>query len=126
VLTRDDHLLAYLDLSRRADVKAVFDLTGVWWQSGGLYYLHQDVPIYFRANLAKVANRDFQLSASHVIVRASDAAIPGFRVASRHHDIAVLEQISPPSGYRRLESATRQPRQLGIDGYFVPQVHPAF
>jgi hypothetical protein len=48
VFKRDGKLLATLELSRRHDVSAVLDLTGVWWQSSGFYYLHRNVLIICR------------------------------------------------------------------------------
>ena len=115
VFARDGHLLAQLQLSRRSDVKAVFDFTGPWWKSGGFYYLHQDVPVYFPEQLGQLAKPDFRLYASHLIVNAGAAGIPGFRVASLNNGFAILEQISPPLVYRRLPGATREPPQPGVD-----------
>ena len=126
VLNRDDHLNAWLDLSRRSDVKAVLDLTGPAWKSGGYYYLHHDVPVYFPQVLGQLPRSDLRLFVSHIIVSAPDASIPGFRVESLHHDIAVLAQVSPPPAYRRLETHTREMPVPAIDGRFSPSIHAAF
>jgi GPI mannosyltransferase 3 len=126
VLNRDDHLNAWLDLSRRNDVKAVLDLTGPAWKSGGYYYLHRDVPVYFSQVLGQLPKSDLRLFVSHIIVAAPAASIPGFRVESVHRDIAVLAQISPPANYRRLQTNTREMPVPAIDGRFSPSVHAAF
>ena len=76
VFARDGHLRASMELSRRSDVKAVFDLTGPWVNSGGFYYLHQDVPVYFPEQLRQVAKTDFHFYASHIIVGAGATEIP--------------------------------------------------
>ena len=126
VLNRDDHLNAWLDLSQRSDVKAVLDLTGPYWASGGYYYLHHDVPVYFPQVLGQLPRSDLRLFVSHIIVSVPAASIPGFRVQSLHHDIAVLEQISPPPAYRRLETNTREIPLPAINGRFSPRIRAAF
>ena len=126
VLNRDDHLTAWLDLSRQTDVKAVLDLTGPAWKSGGYYYLHRDVPVYFSQVLGQLPKSDLRLFVSHIIVSEPAASIPGFRVESIHHDIAVLAQVSPPASYRRLETNTREMPVPAIDGRFSPRVRVAF
>lgn len=44
LLSRDDMLLAYLFLSKQADLAAVLNTSRAWWATGGYYYLHHDVP----------------------------------------------------------------------------------
>jgi hypothetical protein len=126
VLKRDDHLNAWLDLSRRNDVKAVLDLTGPYWASGGYYYLHHDVPVYFPQVLGQLPRSDLRLFVSHIIVSAPDASIPGFRIESLHHGVAVLAQVSPPPAYRRLETYTREMPLRALDGRFTPRFRAAF
>jgi hypothetical protein len=126
VLKRDDHLNAWLDLSRRNDVKAVLDLTGPYWASGGYYYLHHDVPVYFPQVLGQLPRSDLRLFVSHIIVSAPDASIPGFRIESLHHGVAVLAQVSPPPAYRRLETYTREMPLRALDGRFTPRIRAAF
>ena len=55
VFRQDDRLLAALDLARRSDVAAVLDLATPWYLSGGFYYLHHDVPVYFKPQLDALA-----------------------------------------------------------------------
>jgi len=126
LLARDDRLLAAWDLSRRSDVSAVLDLTGRWWDSGGYSYMHKDVPLYFWNDLIPVSKENFHLFASHLIVRGAEPAIPGFRTVSRHHDIAVLEQISPRKSYQALPGNTRDLIQPGVDDRFKPLVYRDF
>lgn len=126
VLNRDDHLNAWLDLSRQNDVKAILDLTGPAWKSGGYYYLHRDVPVYFSQVLGQLPKSDLRLYVSHIIISARAPSIPGFRVESIHHDVAVLAQITPPVSYRRLETNAREMPVPAIDGRFSPSVHAAF
>ncbi len=122
VFARDDHLLAVLDLSKREDVRAVIDLTGSWSKSGGFYYLHRDVPLYFAKDLSGKPVNDYRRLASHIIVGGAHPAFPGFRIIARYHDVAVFGQISPPTGYQAAPPKLREPRQKGVDGRIVPQV----
>jgi GPI mannosyltransferase 3 len=119
VFNRDDHLVAILDLSRQNDVKAVLDLTGAWYKSGGFYYLHRDVP-YFDVNMVKDP-ADYHLFASHIIAPKARGTVPGYIIAATYGDVEVLKQTSPPSQYRRIENY-RDPPWPGIDDRFVPRV----
>jgi hypothetical protein len=122
VFARDDHLLAELDLSKRENVRAVIDLTEPWWKSGGFYYLHHDVPMYFAEDLLLQTVDDYRRLASHVILRGTAPAIPGFRIVARYHDVAVLEQISPPPSYQAPSPFLREPLQKGATGRVDPHV----
>jgi hypothetical protein len=126
VLKRDNRLLATLELSRRTDVSAVLDLTGNWWGSGGFYYLHRNVPYYFREQIEGLPATDIRGLVSHVLVPVGEQDIPGFRVATTYSTVVILEQVSPPSGYRRLASDGREPRQPGVDDRLTPIVRPRF
>ena len=46
-LSRTDDLDAYVLLSDAPGVTGVYDESVDWWYSGGYYYLHKDVPLYF-------------------------------------------------------------------------------
>jgi GPI mannosyltransferase 3 len=122
VFARDDRLLATVELSRRHDVAAVLDLTGFWSRSGGYYYLHQNVPLYFQQQIEAVPMSAVRSLVSHVIVPVTQAAIPGFRLSTRYRSVAILEQVSPPPAYRRLKRDAREPRQSGLDDRLDPGV----
>jgi GPI mannosyltransferase 3 len=124
VFARDDRLLATLDLSRRHDVAAVLDLTGFWSRSGGYYYLHQDVPLYFQQQIAAVPITAVRSLVSHVIVPVTQAAIPGFRLSTHYRTVAILEQVVPPPAYRRLERDGREPPQTGLGDEPESEVRP--
>jgi phosphatidylinositol glycan class B len=126
VLKRDDRLLATLDLSRRSDVVAVLDLSGPWWRSGAFYYLHHDVPYYFKEQIDGLPDTDIRLLASHVLVPATQSVLPGFRVSARYGNITVLEQATPPAVYHRMQKDGREPQRPGIDDRFTPTVQPRF
>lgn len=124
VYKRDDRLLATLEISRHADVAAVLDLTGEWPHAGGFYYLHRNVPYYFREQVDGLPATDYRTLASHVLVPAGQQDIPGFRVAKTYRSVAILEQISPPDGYRRLAKDGREPRLGPVDDRLTPIVRP--
>jgi len=44
---RDPALAAYVFVHDEANLRAVFDATNFWFFSGGFYYLHREVPLYF-------------------------------------------------------------------------------
>jgi hypothetical protein len=124
VFANDDRLVATLDLSRRSNVAAVLDLTGHWAHSGGFYYLHHDVPLYFQQQINAVPIADMHLLVSHVLVPAIRTVIPGFRVSARYGSVAILEQVAPPPAYRPLATDVREPRQPGLDQDLGSELQP--
>jgi hypothetical protein len=124
VFSRDDRLLATLDLSRRSDVAAVLDLSGFWFRSGGCYFLHHDVPLYFEPQITAEPLSAVRSLVSHVLVPVTHATIPGFRVSARYGSIAILEQVAPPPLYRRLAADGREPREPGLEGGSAPRPQP--
>ena len=126
VLKQDDRLLASLDLSRRRDLVAVLDLSGPWWFSGGFFYLHRDVPYYFKDQFkGGLPITEIRSLASHLLVRTTQSDFAGFRVSAHYGSIAILDQVSPPPFYRRLLRDGREPIELGIDDRLTPQVRPS-
>jgi GPI mannosyltransferase 3 len=124
VFRQDDYLLAALDLSRRNDVVAVLDLVTPWHDSGGFYYLHHDVPYYFKSELDLLPGVEPRQLASHVLVGASTPDLPGFRVLADHRGARILEQVSPPAAYLTPRRDTRTPFQGGVDDRFTPDGRP--
>lgn len=124
VFTHDDRLVATLDLSRRSDVAAVLDLTGHWSHSGGFYYLHEDVPLYFQEDTRAVPMSAVRSLVSHVLVPVTEAVLPGFRVSTRYRTVAIMEQVSPPPLYRRLAKDDRAPHQPGLEEEFGAELQP--
>lgn len=114
VFARDDRLVATLELSRRSNVSAVLDLTGHWSHSGGFYYLHQNVPLYFQDQIKGVRFSDLRFLVSHILVPQTRTNIPGFRLSARYRTVVILEQEASPPAYRRLEKDGREPDQAGL------------
>ncbi len=50
IFYRDPHLQSYRYLHDSENLRAVFDASDMWFRSGGFYYLHRDVPLYYRIN----------------------------------------------------------------------------
>jgi hypothetical protein len=120
VLRRDDRLTAALDLSRRSDVAAVLDLATPWYLSGGFYYLHHNVPVYFKPQLEALPGVAPRELASHVVVGVSAPDVPGFRLLADHGSVRILEQVSPPPTYLAPGKDGREPLQHGVDDRFTP------
>lgn len=124
VFARNDRLVATLDLSRRHDVVAVLDLTGIWSHSGGFYYLHENVPLYFLPQVESLPTTALRSLVSHVMVPATYPTIPGFRLSTHYRTVAILEQVSPPPVYRHLDRDGRAPPQAGLDDKLASAVAP--
>jgi GPI mannosyltransferase 3 len=124
VFERDDRLLAALDLSRRDGISAVLDLSGEWTASGGFYYLHRNVPFYFGEQVDGLPATDIRKIVSHVVAPAEQTDIPGFRLAASYGEVAILEQVSPPSAYRQLAKDGREPREPRVEDRLRPAIPP--
>jgi phosphatidylinositol glycan class B len=124
VFRQDDRLLAALDLAQRSDVAAVLDLATPWYLCGGFYYLHHDVPVYFKPQLDALPGVEPRQLASHVLVDASAPDLPGFRQLAAHGTVRILEQVSPPAVYLTPGTDGREPMQGGVDDRFGPSGRP--
>ncbi len=91
VSSREPVRLAVIDLSRRSNVVAVANTAHAWWSSGGYYYLHLPVPIYYASDLERLGLTAEQV-VSHIVCDASAAPSPGFRVVARHGPIEIRER----------------------------------
>jgi hypothetical protein len=126
VMRRDDRLLASLELSQRKDVAALLDLTGHWTQSGAYYYLHRNVPYYFRPNVSEVPASEYRFIASHILVAEPTTLPVGFHILARYGSVAILGQAEPPETYRKLEKDGSKPQQEGVDDRLAPTVRARY
>ena len=60
----------------------MLDLSHDWWGSGGYYYLHKDIPLYFayHESIGILDASNLRRSVSPIITRADEADIPGFAI----------------------------------------------
>ena len=116
-------LKAYLLLSKEPDLFAVLNTFSSWWsKTGGYYYLHRDVPIYFPQHLDFVRKGKLRLYVSHIVCRFNDKGIPGFSPIARIGELEIRKQIYPPAQYRSLNIDTFNVPKEGIDDKYKPTV----
>jgi GPI mannosyltransferase 3 len=115
-MTRDESLSAYLFLHDEHDLAAVHLENLSWDTSGGFYYLHRDVPIYYQGQLARIAPEDYRMIVSHILCRHDSPAVPGFFPVYRTGDLEIRKVAIPPHHYR----------SLNLDRYNVPGIDAAF
>jgi phosphatidylinositol glycan class B len=91
LLYSDSHLEAYLVLYEAKDLSGVYDMTSNDGATGGYYYLHRNVPVYFDDQLKAQGISKSQLNTyvSHVIALDWQEAVSGFETIARvgHHEI---------------------------------------
>ncbi|PSN20411.1 hypothetical protein C7271_02355 [filamentous cyanobacterium CCP5] len=124
LLSRSDTLQASLYLNDAPRVESVLNLHSVWFNAGGYYYLHRDVPLYFAEHLPEQPI-DFADHFSHIIVKSNHAPIPGFEPIAQFDSATVLanHQDGP---YQLIETDPRIPLQGGVDGIYEPRITPRF
>lgn len=122
----DPSLQAYVQLSDDPSLKALFIADEDWWFSGGYYYLHRDVPIYFMRDVAVMraeSGLGVEAYASHVIQRGGAHETPGFEVFS-HVGSAELRRNITGTPLRILAGYSRQVPEPTIDRTYTPRVRP--
>lgn len=125
LLSRADSLQAYLYLNRQSDLNAVLNLHSHWFSTGGYYYLHRDVPIYFPGDLEAISPDSLTHFVSHIVCAKDYPPIPGFETTVRF-DQAEVRANSTPGPYKPLDIDTRNPIQWGVDDVYKPAVTPRF
>ena len=123
-LKRDPGLRAYLYLNDQPDVISVLNLQEEWFSTGGYYYLHRDVPIYYGSNVGQLAPDQWSRYFSHIIDSADQPPPPGFTTLTQINHLAIHAAVEPPTDDLAIDN--RVPTQDGIDGVFVPRVSPRF
>lgn len=121
---KTSQLRAYLYLNDQPELVSVLNLYAPWYTTGGYYYLHRDVPIYFPEQLADIEPTDWVRYVSHIVCDPDQAAIPGFTAVTHIGKVDVRTADRPPT--ETLDIETRYPPQGGVDGVYKPNVTPRF
>ncbi len=117
-------LKAYRFLSGETGVAAVLEaFTSRKTSTGGYYYLHRDVPVYFPEHIS-IEDGKLTEYVSHVICRSDTKNLPGFRSIATFGKIDIRKQTSPPLQYKRLNHYSRNILMPGIDDKYKPAVQP--
>lgn len=122
--TQTPALKAYRFLSEENNVAAVLEaFTPRKTSTGGYYYLHQDVPIYFPEDIS-IENDELTEYVSHVVCRSDMKNLPGFQTIATFGRVEIRKQTNPPHQYRKLDHYSRNILMPGIDDRYKPTVRP--
>jgi hypothetical protein len=124
VLGQNARLHAYLYLNNQPALVSLLNLNTAWYNSGGYYYLHRDVPIYFPEHVENIDPDDYGRYASHIVCKRDHEAIRGFEPVAQFGKLEVRAATQPPT--ETLEVDTRHPPQGGVDSIYQPRVTPRF
>ncbi len=129
-LSEKAYFIAYRLLSEKNDIVAIYDTTSHWAFSGGYYYLHRDVPLYFRiprnGPMALDTRRAPQY-VSHVIKTGQRRPIPVFKeVVGTFGRLDIVKQDRPRHKYWENRSYTREITNKNLDDKYKPQVKRRF
>jgi len=125
-LRRDDLMRAYLRLSERSGVEGVIDQsTTGWYDSGGYYYLHKNVPLYrwdMPSTHIEAVLRSPSRFATHWITEADMPPSADYSLLERIGAVRVWELTASPL---KIEIApdysTRAPAPFAAFDQIVPQ-----
>lgn len=126
ILSQQPILKAYLFLHEQEDLAAVLNLFSPWYSTGGYYYLHRNLPVYFPDQFESANVRRLRPYVSHIVCRVGEKEIPGFYAMTQIGEVEIRKQTRPPKRYRRLNIDTMNVLQSGIDDKYTPTVRPRF
>ena len=106
----DPHLRAYRHLHDESFIAGVYDDYSFWFQSGGYYYLHRDIPLYFPNTPPSLP--DF---VSHALATSDFPGAIGFERIATFDSIALHRRTDPHFKYRNDPDYSRDMFQAGID-----------
>jgi len=121
-----DHIFqAFKFLYHEKNLAGVFIPSVPWSLTGGYYYLHRDVPLYFTYSYSDY-NEVQQNPAAYVshIMSFSDETLPGFSEIARFGDAVIQKQKHLPVRYLRPPSYDRAVFMPGIDDKYQSTVTP--
>jgi GPI mannosyltransferase 3 len=116
IIGRSDNLSAFLFLHKEPDLVAVSNDYSEWYQTGGYYYLHRNVPIYYPDHLKTIQPDSYKLYVSHIMCNRNHGPIPNFRTVFRSGDLEIRKVVSPPDQYIHIDVDTVNILQSGVDG----------
>lgn len=109
LLARSPALDAYLWLSTASGVEAVLaneepGLQLPFVGTGGYYYLHRDVPVYFPSELraAGVSRSELSGSVTHWLLPADEPPVAGFTTVAAFGNLAIRRRTSMAGAWQRL------------------------
>ena len=127
----DPSLDAYVAIANDPSVTALLVADDEWWFSGGLYYMHRPIPLFFAPDALAMRAVDPEGErpyVSHVLHRgpregAQVIDTPGFETVRRWGPVELRRNLRP-GPYRQWPGMTRQMAEPIIDGGYVPWVRP--
>lgn len=88
IFYNNPRLKAYRYLAEKNDVHGVMDNSDLWFRSGGYYYLHREIPLYFMSS--QPSNAAF---VSHVISKAGIYIPPEFRPIQAFDSTIIYKRV---------------------------------
>ena len=122
----DPALDAFVKLSEDPTLTALFVADREWWTSGGYYYLHRDVPIYFTSDLSAMqaeSGTGPASYASHVLFRGRGLETPEFETTTRIGWVTIRQNVTR-GPLRILDQHSRQLPETFVDTAYRPTVRP--
>jgi len=128
IFKKQDILQAYTFLYHEPDLVALLNIYRGWSDTGGYYYLHRDIPIYFPYHLRakQITPAEIDKYVSHIICHAGLPDIQGFKTLTRIGNLEIRKQIKPPPQYMIIDVNTKNVYQPGVDNRYVPAVKRRF
>ncbi len=110
IFYRDPGLSAYRYLFKQKKIAAVFDNADFWFLSGGFYYLHRDIPLYF--NNTPPPSLDY---ISHIVTKENLRGLDGFEIEKSFGNITVYCRTDSTFNYKTDLRYDHNMYQSGID-----------
>ena len=123
-MNTDPGLQAYLYLNNQPHVVSVLNLTDYWFSTGGYYYLHRDVPIYYGEDVAEISPNEWSRYFSHIIAKTDSSSLPGFLISTQIGNFTLYVSAITPT--ETLVNQNQIPPQGGIENVYEPRVSPRF
>ncbi len=110
IFYRDPGLSAYRYLFKQKKIAGVFDNADFWFQSGGFYYLHRDIPLYF--DNTPPPSLDY---VSHIVTKENLYGLVGFELIMTFGNISVYSRTDSTFNYKTDFRYDHNMYQSGID-----------
>jgi hypothetical protein len=110
IFRREPSLQAYRYLHDQENMIGLYDASSLWFQTGGYFYLHRDIPIYY-VNKPALSEQYY----SHILTRGKDLESNGFRLLKKFEDIHVYVRNAGHFAYRKDPDFTYDINQHGVD-----------
>lgn len=122
IYKKDSMFQALKYLNKEKDVKSIYNIYDAWYETGGYYYLHKNIPIYIEDHLNQKQKDNLQKYITHIICKNNFSLIKGYKTIYKINDLEIRKLIDIDKKIENLNIDTKNPKFDIIEAHIEPKI----